>query len=202
MSHCCHDKVCELAILRSKKQITTLKMVLAINIVMFIIEFIAGILINSTALLGDSMDMLGDALVYGFSLYVVTGDTRSKALAALFKGLIMLSFGIFVLGQASYKLLFPDLPNFEMMSFIGLLALLANTACFILLWQHRQQDINMRSVWLCSRNDIIANISVLIAAGGVALTQSPWPDIVIGFALAGLFLHSAFSILREAIKML
>jgi len=200
MSNCCNDKACELAALRSKNQKKTLKIILGINLVMFIIEFNSGLLAHSTALLSDSMDMLGDALVYGFSLYVVTQDLRSKAMVALFKGFIMLSFGIFVMGQAIYKLLLPHLPSFEIMSLVGLLALLANGACFALLWQHRQQDINMRSVWLCSRNDIIANVAVLIAAAGVALVESSWPDVLVGFALAGLFLHSASSVLRESTK--
>ena len=114
----------------------------------------------------------------------------------------MAGFGFFVLGQAIYRIVYPQLPVFEAIGAIGLLALAANSICFYLLWRHRADDINMSSVWLCSRNDIIANISVLFAAAGVWLTQSGWPDIVIGLALAALFLRSALHVLRESIREL
>jgi len=125
-----------------------------------------------------------------------------KAKAALFKGGIMAAFGLFVLGQAVYKIVFPQVPVFEAIGAIGLLALAANSICFVLLWRHRADDINMSSVWLCSRNDIIANVSVLFAAVGVWLTRSGWPDILVGLALAALFLRSAFFVLRGAIMEL
>ena len=143
--------------------------------------------------------MLGDALVYGFSIYVIARGARMKAKAALLKGGIMAAFGLFVLGQAVYKMVFPQVPIFEVIGVIGLLALAANGACFFLLWRHRADDINMSSVWLCSRNDIIANVSVLFAAAGVWFTHSGWPDILVGLALAALFLRSALSVLRGAI---
>ncbi len=201
MSDCCNDKACEIEALRSR-QSSTLKIVLYINAVMFVVELTAGLLGNSISLVADSLDMLGDALVYGFSLYVVARSSTMKAKAALLKGVIMAAFGIFVLGQAIYRIVFPQLPVFEAIGAIGLLALAANSTCFFLLWRHRADDINMSSVWLCSRNDIIANISVLFAAGGVWLTHSGWPDILIGLALAALFLRSALIVLREAIKAL
>ena len=125
-----------------------------------------------------------------------------KANAALFKGGIMAAFGLFVLGQAVYKIVFPQVPVFEAIGAIGLLALAANSICFVLLWRHRADDINMSSVWLCSRNDIIANVSVLFAAVGVWLTRSGWPDILVGLALAALFLRSALFVLRGAITEL
>src|SRR3989338_8470548 len=127
---------------------------------------------------------------------------RMKARAALFKGIIMAMFGLFVLGQAIYGILFPHVPVFEAIGAIGLLALAANGLCFFLLWRHRSDDINMSSVWLCSRNDIIANVSVLFAAAGVWLTRSGWPDILVGLALAVLFLRSAILVLRGAIREL
>lgn len=201
MADCCNDKACEIDALRSR-QSSTLKIVLGINAVMFIVELTAGLLGNSISLVADSLDMLGDALVYGFSLYVVARSSTMKAKAALLKGIIMAAFGLFVLGQAVYRIVFPQLPVFEAIGAIGLLALAANSACFFLLWRHRADDINMSSVWLCSRNDIIANVSVLFAAVGVWLTHSGWPDIVIGLALAALFLRSALFVLREAIKEL
>jgi Co/Zn/Cd efflux system component len=152
--------------------------------------------------LADSLDMLGDALVYGFSIYVVARGARMKAIAALFKGGIMAVFGLFVLGQAVYRIVFPQVPVFEAIGAIGLLALVANSICFVLLWRHRADDINMSSVWLCSRNDIVANVSVLFAAAGVWLTDSGWPDILVGLALAALFLRSALFVLRGVITEL
>jgi len=201
MADCCNDKACEFDALRGR-QSSTLKIVLAINAAMFVVELTAGLIGHSVSLVADSLDMMGDALVYGFSLYVVARDARMKAKAALFKGLIMLGFGLFVLGQTVYRIAVPQLPMFEAIGAIGLLALAANGMCFYLLWRHRENDINMSSVWLCSRNDIIANVTVLFAAAGVWLTQSGWPDIAVGLALAALFLRSALHVLRESLKEL
>lgn len=201
MADCCNDKACEIKALR-KRQSSVLKIVLGINAVMFIIELTAGLISGSVSLVADSLDMLGDSLVYGFSIYVVAREARMKARAALLKGGIMAAFGVFVLGQAIYKIIYPQLPVFETMGAIGLLALIANGICFVLLWRHRADDINMSSVWLCSRNDIIANVSVLFAAAGVWLSHSGWPDILVGLALAALFLRSALFVLRGAITEL
>jgi len=201
MADCCNEKACEIEALRNRQSLT-LKIVLGINVAMFIVELTAGLIGSSVSLVADSLDMLGDALVYGFSIYVVARGARMKAKAALFKGGIMTAFGLFVLGQAVYKIAFPQVPVFEAIGAIGLLALAANSICFVLLWRHRADDINMSSVWLCSRNDIIANVSVLFAAVGVWLTRSGWPDILVGLALAALFLRSAFFVLRGAIMEL
>ncbi|HUJ17614.1 MAG TPA: cation transporter [Nitrospirota bacterium] len=201
MANCCDNKACELDALRNR-QSSTLKIVLGINAVMFLVELAAGFLSGSLSLLADSLDMLGDALVYGFSIYVVARGARMKAMAALFKGGIMAAFGLFVLGQAVYKILFPRVPVFEAIGVIGALALAANGLCLFLLWRHRADDINMQSVWLCSRNDIIANISVLFAALGVWLSGSGWPDIIVGLALAALFVQSSISVLRAAMAAL
>jgi Co/Zn/Cd efflux system component len=199
MAECCNNKACEIETLRSR-QSSMLKIVLGVNAIMFVVELTAGLIGGSISLLADSLDMLGDALVYGFSIYVVARGARMKANAALFKGSIMAAFGLFVLGQAIYKIVFPQVPVFEAIGAIGLLALAANSICFALLWRHRADDINMSSVWLCSRNDIIANVSVLFAAIGVWFTHSGWPDIVVGLAIAALFLRSALSVLRAAIR--
>lgn len=201
MADCCNDKACEIEALRDR-QSSTLKTVLGINAVMFIVELTAGLLSGSVSLLADSLDMLGDALIYGFSIYVVARGARMKVIAAMFKGSIMAAFGFFVLGQAVYKIVFPQVPVFEAIGAIGLLALAANSICFVLLWRHRADDINMSSVWLCSRNDIVANVSVLFAAAGVWLTDSGWPDILVGLALAALILRSALFVLRETITEL
>ena len=201
MADCCNDKACEIDALRDR-QSSTLKTVLAVNAVMFVVELTAGLIGHSVSLVADSLDMLGDALVYGFSLYVVARGAAMKASAALFKGIIMAAFGMFVVGQAVYRIVYPQLPVFETIGVIGSLALAANGLCFYLLWRHRADDINMSSVWLCSRNDIIANVSVLFASAGVWFFHSGWPDILVGLALAALFLRSALSVLRDAIKEL
>ena len=108
------------------------------------------------------------------------------------------AFGFFTLGYAAWKLLHPQVPQPETIGLIGLLALLANSVCLFLLWKHRAADVNMRSVWLCSRNDIVANVSVLIAAAGVLLTDMQWPDLLVGLGIAALFLHSALAVVRDA----
>lgn len=201
MTDCCSDKAGELDALR-RRQASTLKIVLGINAVMFVVEFCAGVVSGSVSLLADSLDMLGDALVYGFSLYAVAESQRTKALSALFKGIIMAGFGLFVLGQVVYQLVVPDVPVFAAIGVVGLVALAANGVCFALLWRHRGDDINMSSVWLCSRNDIIANVSVIAAAVGVWLTGSGWPDLVVGVAIAMLFLKSAFTVLSASTREL
>lgn len=197
MEDCCTNNLCDIEKLQAR-QSKTLKVVLGINMGMFIVEIVAGIIARSTALLADSLDMLGDALVYGFSLYVVSRNDAWKATSALIKGLIMALFGLFVLGTGGYKLLYPEIPHFETIGLIGLLALAANAVCLLLLWQHRGEDINMRSVWLCSRNDIMANFSVLLAAIGVWMTNSQWPDLFVGLSIAALFLRSAFHVITDA----
>lgn len=199
MSDCCSNVACEIEKLQAR-QSKTLKAVLAINLVMFVVEFSAGLIAASTALMADSLDMLGDALVYGFSLYVVSRNNAWKAGSAMLKGGVMALFGLFVLGQAIYKIFNPVVPQFELIGLLGIIALGANAFCLTLLWRHRAEDVNMRSVWLCSRNDIIANVAVLFAALGVWLTHSQWPDLVVGLGVAALFLRSSFYVLRDARK--
>lgn len=201
MSDCCENKTCALDAMRDR-QSGTLKIVLGINAVMFVIELVAGLMAGSTALLSDSLDNLGDAMTYGLSLYAVSRNSRTKARVALFKGLLILTAGLFVLGQVAYRIAVPVIPLYETMGMVSLLALLANGTCLTLLWKHREEDINMSSVWECSRNDIASNLSVFVAAGGVWLTHSGWPDILIGLALALMFLESAVKVLRSAIAEL
>lgn len=198
MANCCSEKSCEIEALRHK-QGKTLKIVLAINAIMFGVELTAGLMANSVSLIADSLDMLGDSLVYIFSIYVIARGARMKAISAMFKGAIMAIFGLFVLGQAIHSIIVPQTPIHETISLFGLIALLANSVCLALLWKHRVEDINMSSVWLCSRNDIIANVSVIFAGFGVWLTSSAWPDIAIGLALACLFLKSSAHVLKEAL---
>jgi len=194
MTDCCNNEQ-EIEALR-KTQGTTLKIVLGINAVMFVVELVAGLVAGSTALLSDSLDNFGDALTYGLSIYAIPRGPRSKARVALFKGLLISIAGLFVLGQVANKMLFPSVPVFEIMGAVSLLALVANCICLSLLWRHRTDDINMSSVWECSRNDIATNISVFIAAAGVWLLQSGWPDVLVGLGLACLYLRSAYRVLR------
>jgi cation diffusion facilitator family transporter len=201
MDSCCEAKEQELNILRGKQK-GVLTVVLIINALLFIVEAAAGLLAHSTALLADSLDMLGDALVYGFSLYVLWRSAQWKAAAAIVKGVIMTAFGLGVLAQAVYKLMLGIVPTAETMGIVGALVLLGNGICFLALYRHRSDDLNMRSTWLCSRNDIAANVSVLLAAGAVKLFNSGWPDIMVGAAIAALFLKSALSVLKESFEEL
>jgi Co/Zn/Cd efflux system component len=165
---------------------------------MFLAELVAGLVAGSTALLADSADMLGDAIVYAFSLYVVTRGPVWQARAALLKGGIMAVFALGILVEVATKLARDVTPMADLMSGVGLLALMANASVLVVLWRHRSDDINMRSVWLCSRNDVMANAGVLLAALGVSLTRSAWPDIAVGLAIAALFGTSAVGVLRQA----
>ena len=201
MEQCCEAKASELAALRLR-QGRVLATVLAVNVVMFGVEFGAGLLAGSTALLADSLDMLGDSLVYGFSLFVLHRSLAWRARAALAKGLIMAAFGIGVLAEVALRVRAGVPPLVPTMAAIGTLALFANTFCFSLLWRHRADDINLRSTWLCSRNDLIANGAVLVAAALVAWSGSLWPDLVVGAGIAVLFLRTAGSVLRESITEL
>jgi len=198
MAGCCENKSCTLDAMRAS-QGRVLKIVLAVNAVMFVVEVLAGLAAHSTSLLADASDMLGDALVYGFSLYVLTRDESWQARAALLKGLFMLTFGLGVAAEAIYKTLHPILPHGETIGLIGLLALAANTWCFLLLYNHRADNLNMSSVWLCSRNDLFANGGVILAGIAVIYSQSRWPDIIVGGIIAALFLKSAVSVLQQSI---
>jgi cation diffusion facilitator family transporter len=197
MDACCEQKAEEITTLRGEHR-NVLIIVLVVNAVLFVVEAAAGLLANSTALLADSLDMLGDSLVYGFSLYVLWRSAVWKAKVALLKGTIMAVFGLGVLLEVIYKTVSGIVPGAEMMGIIGALVLLGNGICFLLLFRHRSDDLNMRSTWLCSRNDIVANLSVLLAAAGVRIFDSGWPDILVGAAIAALFLRSAFTVLSES----
>jgi len=162
-SGCCENKSDELGELR-ERQGRMLWMVLIINAVLFVVEFSVGWWSRSTALLADSLDMFGDAAVYAFSLWVLHRGVRARAQAALAKGVIQLGFGLLVLGQVVWRILGDEIPNGEVMGLVGVIALAGNTWAFWLLWSHRSDDINMRSTFLCSRNDLIANVAVIVAA--------------------------------------
>jgi cation diffusion facilitator family transporter len=198
MDQCCENKTETLAVLRGRQK-GVLQLVLTINAVMFVAEGGAGLLAHSTALLADSLDMLGDAVVYGLSLYALQRSAAWRAGAALTKGVIMAAFGAGVMIEAVLKMRAGVVPEESLMGIFGGLALLANVICFALLMHHRTDDLNMRSTWVCSRNDVIANGGVLLAAAGVAITGTVWPDILIGLLLAGLFLASAYGVIRASL---
>ncbi len=189
---------CKIASDIPARQRRVLKVVLVINAAMFLLEFGASLLAHSTALLADSVDMLGDAIVYGFSLYVVGRGAAWQGRGALLKGVIMAAFGVGVLVEVAFKLARGLVPAVELMSAIAVVALAANASVLVFLWRHRSDDINMRSAWLCSRNDVVANAAVVLAAAGVALTGSAWPDILVGLAIAALFGASAVDVIRQA----
>jgi cation diffusion facilitator family transporter len=201
MSGCCENKSCEVSALRESHQ-RVLWAVLAINASMFVIEGVAGWYAGSTSLMADALDMFGDALVYAFSLFVLARSDRWQAGAASVKGAFMLAFGVGVLWDAAYKFIHPGMPDVGAMGAVGSLALVANLVCFYLLYSHRSDNLNMRSTWLCSRNDLIANVGVLAAAGSSYLLMTGWPDILVGMIIAGLFLSSAYSVLRDALQAL
>lgn len=189
---------CEIAGDIPERQRRVLVAVLVINAVMFAVELAAGLLAHSTALLADSVDMLGDAVVYGFSLYVVGRGAVWQARAALVKGAVMGAFGLGVLGEAALKVALGLVPIAGLMGGVGALALAANASVLIVLWRRRGDDVNMRSAWICSRNDVLANAGVLAAAAGVAATGAAWPDITVGLLIAGIFMASAVHVVREA----
>lgn len=201
MADCCDDKACAIEALRTK-QSATLRIVLAINVVMFVVEFASGLMARSTALLSDSLDNLGDATTYALSLYVVSRSVRAKARVALFKGMLILGAALFVLARIGYALVNPTVPVFEAMGIVSLIALAANGTCLALLWKHREDDVNMSSVWECSRNDIAANTAVLLAAALVWLSGTAWPDLAVGIALAALLLRSAVKVSAGALREL
>ncbi|WP_027156523.1 cation transporter [Methylobacter luteus] len=196
MSDCC-DKGCSLDRLRERQR-GTLQIVLGTNAVMFFVIVAAALYGKSSSLLSDSLDNLGDALTYGLSLYAVSRNTAVKAKVALFKGGLIFLAACTVAAQVVFKLLVPTVPVFEVMGVFSLLGLAANMLCLFLLWRHRHEDVNMSSVWECSRNDIASNLSVFVAAGAVWLTGSGWPDIVVASCLVLLLMRSAISVMIAA----
>ena len=197
--HCCSSKGKELERLALQaEQRRILQIVLAINAVMFFVEFTAGLIASSTALMADSVDMLGDALVYGLSIFALSRSDRWKGGAAFAKGVFILAFGIGIIVDIVVKLQTGVPPSSTLMLIFGAIALVANLFCLRLLWRFRAQDVNMASTFECSRNDVISNVGVLIAAAAVAATASPWPDIIVGGIIAALFLKSAVHVIRTS----
>jgi Co/Zn/Cd efflux system component len=173
--------------------------VIAINATMFLVEMGAGLLSGSQALKADALDFLGDTATYGISLLVIGMPLVWRSRAALLKGLSLGAMGLWVLGSTAHQLLVLGLPRAEVMGAIGFLALAANLTSVLLLLRYRDGDANVRSVWLCSRNDAIGNLAVVLAAGGVWATTTAWPDLIVAGVMASLFLYSAIGIVRQAL---
>ncbi|MEO9612307.1 MAG: cation diffusion facilitator family transporter [Nitratireductor sp.] len=171
--------------------------VIAINGAMFAVEMTAGQMAGSQALQADALDFFADALTYAISLAVIGASLKVRATAALAKGLSLFVMGVWVFGSTVWRVLYLGVPQAEIMGAIGFLALAANVASVLLLVRYKDGDANVRSVWLCSRNDAIGNVAVMAAALGVWGTTSGWPDVIVAGLMAGLFLSSSFQILRQ-----
>lgn len=199
MSGChCEDNATTMGQAHHSGRRRVLWTVLVINAALFVGEFTTGWWADSSALQADSLDSLGDAGMYALSLAVVGGSLRQRNGAAVLKGVLQGLFGVLVLAEVVRRLVTGAEPLAPMMAAVAAIALLANLACFLLLMRYRGDDLNMRSVWLCSRNDLASNAGVILAAGVVAMTGSAWPDAVVGALVAMLFLHSSLQVLREA----
>ena len=173
--------------------------VIAINAVMFGVEMVAGQMAGSQALQADALDFFGDTLTYGLSMAVIGASLRVRASAALIKGFSLLAMGLWVSGSTIYTVFVLGVPQAQVMGAIGFLALAANVASVMLLVKYKDGDANVRSVWLCSRNDAIGNIAVMLAALGVWGTQTGWPDVIVAALMAGLFTWSAVQILGQGV---
>jgi Co/Zn/Cd efflux system component len=175
---------------------------LAVNAAMFLVEVVAGVAAESVSLQADALDFFGDAANYGLSLAVLTMAAGWRARAALVKGASMGLFGLWVIAAAVMNVVGDTVPHAPTMGVIGFLALLANLGVAMLLYRYREGDANMRSVWLCTRNDAIGNVMVMVAALGVFGTGSLWPDVIVAAAMASLALSAAWQTVRLALAEL
>jgi len=192
MSNCCAGKA------ETPAERKLLIIVLILNFIMFIVEFVAGLLANSSGLLADSLDMLADAAVYSLSLYAVGRSLYHKGRAALLNGYLQLSLGLLIIFDVIRRIFQGSEPQSDLMVTIGLFALIINMICFAMLYQFRKGDVNLKASWVCSRNDMLANIGVLISAVLVSKLEAAWPDWVIGALIALVVIHSSKVIIGEA----
>lgn len=201
MDDCCSRKGDELSNVAHGTQRRVLVIVMVVNAVMFVAECSAGVVAHSSALIADSVDMLGDAIVYALSLYALARGPRWEAGAALAKGFIILAFGAAIVVEVGFKVSNGVTPASGIMLLFSSIALTANTLCLVLLWRFRKLNINMSSTFECSRNDIVSNIGVLIAGGLVAMLAAGWPDILVGGIIAIIFLRSAYQVIVRALPI-
>ena len=172
---------------------------IVINATMFVVEIAAGFAAQSQALQADALDFLGDSMTYALSLFVIARPPLWRANAALFKGISLAVLGLWVLGSTLWRVFTDTVPEPLTMGIVGVLALIANMASVLLLLRFREGDANVRSVWLCSRNDAIGNVAVVIAASGVFATGTAWPDLTVAAIMASLFLTSSVRIVRQSL---
>lgn len=197
---CCSNDTCASNVAATGRYRAVLWIVLAINAAMFAVEIIAGLAAGSAALQADALDFFADAANYGISLFVLGMTLRWRSIAALVKGASMGLFGLWVIASVIWHALHGTVPAWGTMGAVGVVALLANGACLALLYAWRDGDANMRSVWICSRNDVIANLAVLGAALGVFGTGTGWPDIIVAAVMAILAIQGAATIIRHALS--
>jgi Co/Zn/Cd efflux system component len=197
--HCCAPENPELSDTRYRR---LLWVALIINGTMFLIEVIAGLMAGSVSLQADALDFLGDVANYGISIFVIGFALHYRAKAALIKGATMGLFGIWVIGATISHAFQATVPHAVTMGEVGFAALVANVVVFGLLWTSRKGDSNMRSAWLCSRNDVIGNVAVMLAAVGVFGTGTGWPDVIVAAIMAGLGLQGAYQVIRHALEEL
>lgn len=183
----------------NRAQARVLWAVLAINTAMFVVEVGAGLASGSASLQADALDFLGDAANYGISLAVIGMAIRYRASAALLKGVTMALFGFWVIGVTVWHVVHGTVPAAGTMGVVGLAALAANAASFGLLWAYRDGDANMRSAWICTRNDVVGNLAVMVAAFGVFGTGTGWPDVIVAAIMATLALQGAAVVIRQSI---
>lgn len=173
--------------------------VIALNAVMFGVEMTAGLIAQSQALQADALDFLADSVTYVLSLWVIGRSINLRTLVAMLKGVSLSMMGAWVLFSTLYQMMVSHSPEPVTMSSVAFAALLVNVLSVILLISYKDGDANVRSVWLCSRNDAIGNVAVILAASGVWATQSGWPDLIVAMFMAGLFLNSSLQIIRQAL---
>lgn len=197
---CCSNDACSTDKAATGRYRTVLWIVLAINAAMFAVEITAGFLSGSSALQADAMDFLGDAANYGVSLFVIGMSLRWRSGAALIKGATMGLFGLWVVANVIWHATHGTVPSWATMGAVSIAAFTANAISAALLYAWRNGDANMRSVWICSRNDVLANIAVLAAAGGVLGLKSGWPDFIVAGIMAALALQGSYAVIRHALE--
>lgn len=175
-----------------------LMIIIAINFGMFFVEFFGGLASGSMALLADSLDFLGDSTTYTISLIVIGMPLAVRAKAGLFKGISLFAIAAWVLGSTFYRIFIEGVPEALTMGAIGIAAFTANVVSALLLMKYKDGDSNVRSVWLCSRNDAIGNLAVILAASGIAATDAAWPDLLVAGIMGSLFIHSATNIVKQS----
>ena len=198
MAKKCCDSGCNTNQLLTPRYRKILWIALVVNLAMFLVEVFSGFNAHSVSLMADAIDFFGDAMNYGISLAVLSMSLMWRARAALFKGLTMGIFGLFVLASAVWSLMHGKVPEPYTMGIIGMLALVANVSVAILLYAYREGDANMQSVWLCSRNDAIGNVAVMLAALGVFGSGSAWPDLLVAVIMASLGISAATQVINKA----